>query len=239
MIYISWKNYKILKFWVLDFGFGLQNFFWPLKVFLRSLVSKKSSGMQKSYVWAIFHAKQFLLRIFHFGLLCVGRWLFLLLNLWFSSKLLSKMNKKKMASAWRKIKNSILLHSGLNPAWHFWLSTRFSCCLKMKSVENILGYIREQFYRFSRGCKPRENLWNCSRKYTKMFKTDSFLGNKKLSLNQNVWRDHATMQQDVLLHFWVIFLHWNQAEIWKNILLSSSRAFSLSTPMENSAVCQL
>ena len=111
--------------------------------------------------------------------------------------------------------NSILLHSGLNPAWHFWLSTRFSCCLKMKSVENILGYIREQFYRFSRGCKPRENLWNCSRKYTKMFKTDSFLGNKKLSLNQNVWRDHATMQQDVLLHFWVIFLHWNQAEIWK------------------------
>ena len=69
--------------------------------------------------------------------------------------------------------NSILLHSGLNPAWHFWLSTRLSCCLKMKSVENILGYIREQFYRFSRGCKPRENLWNCSRKYTKMFKTDS------------------------------------------------------------------
>ena len=36
-------------------------------------------------------------------------------------------------------RNSILLHSGLNPAWHFWLSTRFSCCLKMKSVENILG----------------------------------------------------------------------------------------------------
>ena len=68
-----------------------------------------------------------------------------------------------------------------------------------------------------------------------MFKTDSFLGNKKLSLNQNVWRYHATMQQDVLLHFWVIFLYWNQAEIWKkNILLSSSRAFSLSTPVEHS-----
>ena len=118
-------------------------------------------------------------------------------------------------------RNSILLRSGLYPAWLFWLSTRFSCCLKMKSVENILGYVREQFYRFSRGCKPRENLWNCSRKYTEMFKTDSFLGNKKLSFNQNVWRDHATMQQDVLLHFWVIFLHWNQAEIWKkNILLS-------------------
>ena len=70
-------------------------------------------------------------------------------------------------------------------------------------------------YRFSRGCKPWENLWNCSRKYTEMFKTDSFLGNKKLSFNQNVWRDHATMQQDVLLHFWVIYLYRNQAEIWK------------------------
>ena len=35
-----------------------------------------------------------------------------------------------------------------------------------------------------------------------MFKTDSFLGNMKLSLNQNIWRDHATMQQDILLHFW-------------------------------------
>ena len=66
-----------------------------------------------------------------------------------------------------------------------------------------------------------------------------FLGNKKSSSNQNVWCDHATMQQDVLLHFWVIFLYWNQTEIWKIILLSSSRAFSLSTPMENSAVCQV
>ena len=75
MIYISWKNYKILKFWVLDFGFGLQNFFWPLKVFLRSLVSNKSSGVQKSYVWAIFHAKQFLLLIFHSGSLWYRKWL--------------------------------------------------------------------------------------------------------------------------------------------------------------------
>ena len=60
---------------------------------------------------------------------------------------------------------------------------------RWKSVENILEYIREQFY-------------NCSRKYTKIFKTDSFLGNKKLSTNQN-----ATMQRNVLLHFWVMFLY--------------------------------
>ena len=48
-----------------------------------------------------------------------------------------------------------------------------------------------------------------------MFKTDSLLGNKKFSLNQNVWRDHANMQQDVLLHLWVMFLanQANQAKI--------------------------
>ena len=39
-----------------------------------------------------------------------------------------------------------------------------------------------------------------------MFKTDFIFGNKKMSLNQNVRSDHATtMQQDVLLHFWMIF----------------------------------
>ena len=95
----------------------------------------------------------------------------------------------------------------------------------MKSVENTLGYIWEQFYRFSRGCKPQENFWNCSRKYTKMFKTDSFLGNKKFSLNQNIWCDHATMQQDVLLHFWVIFLYWNQAEIWRKSSIFQLKSF--------------
>ena len=82
-----------------------------------------------------------------------------------------------------KCRISILLHSSLNSAWYFWFSTRFSCCLNMKSGENIFGYIQVQFYRFLRGCKPWENIWNCSWKYTKMFKMDSFLGNKKLSLN--------------------------------------------------------
>ena len=67
-----------------------------------------------------------------------------------------------------------------------------------------------------------------------MFKTDSFLGNKKLSLNQNVWHDHATMQQDVLLHFWVIFDTEMRPKYEEVILLSSSRVFLLSTPIENS-----
>ena len=111
-----------------------------------------------------------------------------------------------------------------------WIQPYISGC-QQDFLENILGYIREQFYRFSRGCKPRENLWNCSRKYTKMFKTDSFLGNKKLSLNQNVWRDHATVQQDVLLHFWVIFLHWNQDEIWKQCCLSALELFCCLPPL--------
>ena len=64
-----------------------------------------------------------------------------------------------------------------------------------------------------------------------MFKTDSFLGNKKLNLNQNVWLDHATMQQGVLLHFGSYFYIEIILKYEKNILLSRSRAFSLSTPM--------
>ena len=37
------------------------------------------------------------------------------------------------------------------------------------------------------------------------------------------------MQQDVLLHFGVIFLHWNQAETWKN--LSFCPALELFLPL--------
>ena len=111
------------------------------------------------------------------------------------------------------------MHSGLNPA----------------VVNKIFLFSEdqinwEQFRVYSRGCKPWENLWNCSRKYIKMFKTDSFLGIKELSWNQNVWRDHATMQQDVLLHFGWYFYIEIRLRYGKNILLSSSRAFSLSTP---------
>ena len=39
-----------------------------------------------------------------------GKWLFLLLNLWFSSKVVSKMNYKKMTSEWRNFKNIFLDH---------------------------------------------------------------------------------------------------------------------------------
>ena len=87
---------------------------------------------------------------------------------------------------WIQRGSSILLHSGLNPAWHSWLPTRFSCCLNMKSVENILGYIRGQFCTFSRG----------SRKYPKMFKAHILFRENQCQ----AWSCYY-----VLLHFGVIF----------------------------------
>ena len=122
------------------------------------------------------------------------------------------------------------MHSGLNQVWYFWLSTKCSCCLNVKSVETIGVYSRTILQSFGR---LWASLWNCSRIH--MFKTDSFFGNKKLSLNQYVWHDHATKQQDVLFHFWVIFLHWNQAEILF-CCPALVELFSLFTSMENSAV---
>ena len=50
MIYISWKNYKILKFWVLDFGFGLQIFFFGLWRFFWDLWYLTSPVVCKNYI---------------------------------------------------------------------------------------------------------------------------------------------------------------------------------------------
>ena len=62
----------------------------------------------------------------------------------------------------------------------------------MKSVENILGYIPEQFLQIFEAVSLKK-IFEIVQEYmyTKMFKTDSFFGNKKLSLNQNVWRDQV------------------------------------------------
>ena len=51
-------------FWTLGLAF---KFFLAFSIFFRSLASKKFSGVQKSYVWTIVHAKQFSLLIFHSG----------------------------------------------------------------------------------------------------------------------------------------------------------------------------
>ena len=69
-------NEKSVKFWfsmVSGLWFGLHDLHWPFSIFLRSLMSKKSSDMQQSYIRALFHQKQFLLEISHFGSLCKGR----------------------------------------------------------------------------------------------------------------------------------------------------------------------
>ena len=63
-----------------------------------------------------------------------------------------------------------------------------------------------------------------------MFKTDSFLGIKILSLDQNVWRDHATMQQDVLLHFWVMFLIEIRLKYEKNYSVVQLQSFFIVYP---------
>ena len=59
----------------------------------------------------------------------------------------------------------------------------------------------------------------------------SFTGNKKSSLKQNVRRDHATMQQNVLLHFWVIFtMKWGQ-NMKKLFCCPSLELFSCLPPL--------
>lgn len=78
-----------------------------------------------------------------------------------------KFFKSVFMGVW--IRNGALLQSDLNPAWHFWFSTRFSWCLKMTIVEFILGYFRK-------------NLWNCLREYPNIFKTDFILTQQEIEL---------------------------------------------------------
>ena len=70
---------KSVKFWFsMAFGlwFGLHDLHWPFSILLRSLISKKCSDMQQSYIRALFHQKQFLNEISHFGSLCTGKEMF-------------------------------------------------------------------------------------------------------------------------------------------------------------------
>ena len=89
MIQIRGKNYKILKFWVLDFGFGLQGFFCLFFIFLRSLMLKKSSGMQESYMWVVFHPYKITNQNFHSSSLCWIRYYIQWSNKSFSSLIVS------------------------------------------------------------------------------------------------------------------------------------------------------
>ena len=58
VLYFSEKILKIQLFSLHGLWFVLQKCHWIFKFFLRSLMPKKSSGMQKSYFWTEFHHKK-------------------------------------------------------------------------------------------------------------------------------------------------------------------------------------
>ena len=105
---------------------------------------------------------------------------------------------------------SIFMHSDLNPAWHFLFSTRFPWCLKMKSVENILGYIRGQFTDFQEAgiyeLIVQENTLKCS-------KPTSFWGKKKIRMSGVIMLLCNRMS---CCFFGWFFLQWIEAKIWRN-----------------------
>ena len=59
LLAIWWKNSENPKFSVPGLPCDLQKNFWPFSIFLRYLLPKKSSGMQKSCIYAKFHSKQY------------------------------------------------------------------------------------------------------------------------------------------------------------------------------------
>jgi hypothetical protein len=52
-VQIRQKSYKISIKWIYGLCYGLWKISWPFLFFLRSLIPKKSSGMQKPYVWVV------------------------------------------------------------------------------------------------------------------------------------------------------------------------------------------
>ena len=68
-------NEKSIKFWFLIMSglwFDLHDLHWSFGLFLRSLMPNKSSDIQKSIIRALFHQKEFLLEISHFGSVCIS-----------------------------------------------------------------------------------------------------------------------------------------------------------------------
>ena len=118
--------------------------------------------------------------------------------------------------------SSILLHSCLNPAWQLWLLTRYSCCMKIRSVDIICI----QVCRFLRGFKPQENLSNSSRKYPKMFKTDFIFRQQKIEFKPEcqAWSYYYATGWFVAFFRWFFYTEM-RPKYEKNILLASSRAF--------------
>ena len=70
MIIIRWKSYENSIFSLSGLWCDLQKFLWPFLIFLRPLMPKNSSGMQKSYFWTEFLHKKLTNQKCHWESLC-------------------------------------------------------------------------------------------------------------------------------------------------------------------------
>ena len=87
----------------------------------------------------------------------------------------------------------------------------------MKSVDIILEHIRNQLTDFLEALSLKKIFEIVQENILKYSKQISFLDNTKLSLNHGVRLDHAILcNRMICCIFSVIFLHWNEAKIWKN-----------------------
>ena len=87
------------------------------------------------------------------------------------------------------------------------------------------GILEDNFTDFQEAVRLEKTFDIVQENTQKWSKLISFLENKKWRLNQNVRHDYATIQQGVLMHFWVIFNTKMRPKYEEIILLSSSKAF--------------
>ena len=103
-----------------------------------------------------------------------------------------------------------------------WIQFDISGCqpdfLVVWSWEHFRVYFREHFYRFLWEYKSWENLWNCSRKYTKILKIDSLLGNKKLEFKPECLGWSCHYETGCFVSFWgdisILKSYWNMKKVF-------------------------
>ena len=139
-------------------------------------------------------------------------------------------------------RNGILLHSGLNPAWHFWLSEdeisweHFRVYSRtilhiFKRLEKIFEIVQENILKCSKlihfqatrvEFKPECLAWSCHYA-TGCFVT--FLGDISILKSGCNTKKLFCCPGLELFHFLLL---------WNTVIFVSSRAFLLSTPLDNS-----
>ena len=108
-----------------------------------------------------------------------------------------------------KICNSILLHSGLDADWQFWLSARFSVDYKWNQVRMFWKICENNFLDFQdmkASRKMFKNVWIDTSKFYNYF--FHFCATQKKTKNRFVCWNQSTMQHDALLHFGWFYLKW-------------------------------